>query len=138
MEVNLNGYLAMMGISWAVCCLLFFVGLRRDGKAAGRAAVLAAGTAVLGAVLGLVGAKLLLFLFRIDYYLKQGAGAFWASMDPEDMSYYGGMGGVILAVVLMALSAREKPEKPAERRDPDVFIALPASFLAGGAPLGAV
>jgi len=109
-EVNLNGYLIMMGCSWAVCCLLFFLGLRQDGKTPGRAAAVACFTAVLGAALGLLGAKLLLFLFRIDYYLKQGAGAFWSSMDPEDMSYYGGLGGVILAVVLAARLVREKPE----------------------------
>ena len=119
METNLNGYAVWMGVSWIICCFLFWLSLRKGvGMRNGRAAAVAAGTAVLGVILGLFGAKLLLFLFRIDYYLKQGVAAFWTNPDPEEMSYYGGMAGVCLAVALTALALKEKPVKILNRFAP--------------------
>lgn len=100
---NITAYLITMGVC-AVCVSALFVFLLR--KSAGirteKALPLGACVLVLGTVLGILSAKLFYFLFYFFHILEQGAGTFWLSLKTEELSYYGGVAGVCLAVALSA------------------------------------
>ena len=95
---NFTAWLISMGAA-AFCfsVLLFFLYRRDLPAAAGKALSMSACTLVLGIPLGLLGAKLFYFLFNASYLLQQGAGTFWTAFRTEELSYYGGAAGVILA-----------------------------------------
>ena len=95
MEINLTAYLLFMGCGAAAGILWFFLDSRKR-MPAGRAAALAALTLLLGALLGLAGARLVWFLCRINTRPVLFALAY------DEMSYYGGVAGVTLAVWLAA------------------------------------
>ncbi len=80
--------------------------------------------------LGLIGAKLLYFLFRFRYILKVGAGSYLVSLKTEEMSYYGGAFGVGLAVYLSAKLLGEKPVATLNA------FAVPGALLAALARFG--
>ncbi len=102
-EYNVHAYLAAMGVSAVCCCVLYALSARkRLGLPGGRAAALGASLLLLGTVLGILGAKLFYFLFRFFYLIETDAGAFWLSLKTEELSYYGGVAGVILAVFFSA------------------------------------
>lgn len=126
MQVNLTAYLLFMAAGALLCSLLFFLLLRaKEGISASRALGLA-GTALLLAVpLGILGAKLLYFLFRFSYILSQGAGKFFGSLKPEELSYYGGAAGVCLAVFLAARIFRYSPAAALNA------FAAPGALMAG-------
>ena len=51
------------------------------------------------------------FVFYFFHIIEQGAGSFWTSLKTEEMSYYGGMAGVCLAVALSAKILGLRPGK---------------------------
>ena len=95
MEINLTAYLLFMGCSAAVCILWFFLSCRRR-MPVHRAAALSLLTLVLGIALGIVGARLVWFLCRINTRPALFGLAYY------ELSYYGGVAGVTLAVWLSA------------------------------------
>ena len=95
MEINLTAYLLFMGCSAAACILWFFLACRRH-MPAGRAGALSMLTLVLGIILGLTGARLVWFLCRINTRPAL------FSLVYYELSYYGGVAGVSLAVWLSA------------------------------------
>ena len=99
----MSPYLWMMLLSAAVCALLYALLLPAP---AGKRAAQAGLSLVLGAALGLAGAKLLYMLLEFDYVKGQGLAEFWRSVEPDMLSFYGGVGGVILAVFLASKLAR--------------------------------
>lgn len=112
MDVNIPAYLITMGISAVCSCALFYFSLRRRPEFTGKKALpLGICVFLLGTVLAVLGAKLLYFIFNFSYLTEQGAGKFWLSLRTEEMSYYGGVGGVCLAVMLSARFFHLRPVK---------------------------
>ena len=112
MNTNIPAYLLFVFCSSVLCCLLFALFSGRALKcSAGKATALGGLTLLLGAVLGLAGAKLLYFLFRFTYILKTGFFGYLLSLNQNELSYYGGAAGVCLAVALSARIVRVKPCK---------------------------
>ena len=112
MNVNIPAYLLFIFCSSVLCCLLFMLSAVKTLKLpAGKAGALSGLVLVLGAVLGLAGAKLLYFLFRFSYILKTGFFSYLFSLNQNELSYYGGAAGVCLAVVLAARMMKIKPVK---------------------------
>jgi prolipoprotein diacylglyceryltransferase len=102
MEANLTAYLIFMGCGAAACVLWFFIARGRKagfGKSAGLSALVL----VLGAVLGLVCARLGWILLRINVFQAKD----FLTLRHDELSYYGGMAGVILAVWLSAKLMRQ-------------------------------
>ena len=95
MEINLTAYLLFMGCSAAACILWFFLAARKQMPAA-KAGALSALTLLLGILLGIAGARLVWFLCRINTRPVLFA------LNYYELSYYGGVAGVILAVWLSA------------------------------------
>lgn len=95
MEINLTAYLLFMGCSAAACILWFFLACRRN-MPAGRAGALSTLTLILGILLGLAGARLVWFFCRINTRPAL------FSLVYYELSYYGGVAGVSLAVWLSA------------------------------------
>jgi hypothetical protein len=104
MEINLTPYLLFMGCSVVICILWFFLSCRKQ-MPAGRAAALSGLTLVLGILLGIAGARLVWFLCRINTHPAL------FSLKYDELSYYGGVAGVTLAVWLsvkiLGLGGRE-------------------------------
>ena len=95
MDINLTGYLLFIGCGVLLCILWFAFALR--GKAGNaRAAVVSLLTLALGVLLGLALARLVWVLCMISYHPS------WTAVRYDELSYYGGMAGVILAVSLAA------------------------------------
>lgn len=95
METNLTGFLITTGCGAALCILWFFLALR--GKAGtGKSALVSLLNLVLGTVLGIFMARLVWVLCMIQYRYPLFAFSY------DEMSYYGGMAGVVLAVALSA------------------------------------
>ena len=95
MEIHFTAWLLFMGCGTAVCILWFFLCSRKQ-MPSGKAAALSLLTLVLGVLLGTVGARLVWFLCRINTQ---------PSLLPlryDELSYYGGVAGVTLAVWLSA------------------------------------
>lgn len=100
---NMTAYLITMG-ACAVCVSVLFAFLLRKSPdvRAEKAVPLSVCVLLLGTALGILFAKLFYFLFYFFHILEQGAGAFWFSLKTEELSYYGGVAGVCLAVALSA------------------------------------
>lgn len=112
MKTDAMSYLLFLAGSALLCYVLFaFSARRRMRLGAGRAAALSALSLGLGILLGLIGAKLLYFLFRFNYLLKTGVGGWLLSLKEDELSYYGGAAGVCLAVFFAAKILGEKPGK---------------------------
>jgi hypothetical protein len=112
MNVDMTAYLVFILCSAALCCALYALSAKAQLKVpAGKAAALGGLTLVLGAFLGLAGAKLLYFLFRFTYLLKTGFFAWLFSLDQNELSYYGGAAGVCLGAALAARILKVKPGK---------------------------
>lgn len=127
MDVNIPVYLIFILCSSVLCCTLYMFSARAELKVApGKAAALSGLTLAAGALLGLVCAKLLFFIFRFTYILKTGFFEYLFSIDQSQLSYYGGAAGVCLGV---ALSARIMKVKPAGALN---------AFAASGALLAAL
>ncbi len=103
MDVNIGAYLLMMGISAVCVCAFFFFSVRkRLALSSGKALSLGVCVLLLGTVFAVLGAKLFYFIFRFTYIIRQGFAAYWLSLRTEEMSYYGGVAGVVFAVFLSA------------------------------------
>ena len=103
MDVNIGAYLLMMGISALCACTFFYFSVRkRLALPSGKALTLGVCVLLLGTVFAVLGAKLFYFIFRLSYILRQGVSEFWLSFRTTEMSYYGGVAGVVFAVFLSA------------------------------------
>ena len=102
MNENMTAYLVTMGCGAAACILWFFL-CRRRKMGSGRAAAFSALIAVLGVTLGLLCARLGWILLRINVFRLKD----WQTLRYDELSYYGGMAGVILAVCLSAKIMKE-------------------------------
>ena len=110
--INTAAYLAVMGTGAVCVSVLFFFLLRQSPEIRKEKALpLSVCTLVLGTVLGIFCAKLLYFVFYFFHIIEQGAGTFWFSLKTEEMSYYGGVAGVCLAVALSAKIFGLRPGK---------------------------
>ena len=100
---NIPAYLAAMGCSALLASVLFFFSLRKSPDVRGEKALpLTVCVLLLGTALGILSAKLFYFLFYFAHVLEQGFGSFWLSLKTDELSYYGGVAGVCLAVALSA------------------------------------
>ncbi len=95
MEINLTGFLLVTGCGALLCVLWFFLS-RRAEAGNGKSALLSLLIMVLGTVLGVSCARLVWVLCMISYHPPLFA------LSYDELSYYGGMAGVILAVCLAA------------------------------------
>ncbi len=95
MEINLTGFLLVTGCGALLCVLWFFLS-RRAEAGNGKSALLSLLILVLGTVLGVACARLVWMLCMISYHPPLFA------LSYDELSYYGGMAGVILAVCLAA------------------------------------
>ncbi len=112
MTTNPAAYLAFLAGSFAVCFALFglsaWIRMKLEGRKAAALAALALG---LGILLGVIGAKLLYFLFRASYIFKTGFWKYLFSLKADELSYYGGAAGVCFGVFLAAKILGQKPGK---------------------------
>ena len=95
MEINLTAWLLFLGCGAAACILWFFLSLRRK-MAAGRAAAISLLTLVLGVALGTACARLGWMLMRANTFPAL------LPLRYDELSFYGGTAGVIIAVFLSA------------------------------------
>lgn len=102
METNLTGYLLFMGCSAAACVLWFFLAYRRKAGS-GKSAALSGLILLLGVVLGAVGARAAWLLMRINAIIPKEI----LTLRYYEMSYWGGVAGVVLAVWLAAKIMKE-------------------------------
>ena len=99
---NLTAYLIGMGISVLLCGSAAFFLNRNDPSLRKASVRLTIAEIGLGLLLGLLCAKAAYFLLRIRYLLSLGAGSFFSTLKPEELSFFGGVAGVLLAVSLSA------------------------------------
>ena len=102
MEPNLTAYLLFMGCSAAACVLWFFLAWRRKAGS-GKSAALSGLILLLGIVLGTVGARAAWLLMRINAIIPKEI----LTLRYYEMSYWGGVAGVVLAVWLAAKILKE-------------------------------
>ena len=104
MEINLTGFLLVTGCGALLCILWFFLS-RRAEAGSGKSALLSLLILVLGTVLGIACARLVWVLCMISYHPPLFA------LSYDELSYYGGMAGVVLAVCLAAKLCGENVRK---------------------------
>ena len=110
MVTDIAAYLLFLSGSAVVCFALYALMLKtRNGQSGGQAVLQSAIALGMSAVLGLVGAKLLYFIFRFTYILRLGIGSYFFSLKADELSYYGGMAGVCFGVFLSAGILGRKP-----------------------------
>ena len=101
MEINLTAWFVFTGCSAAACILWFFLSFRRKASA-GRAAGLGLLILVLGVLLGTACARLGWVLLRINTIPGDRLVPELFTLRHDELSYYGGLAGVVLAVWLSA------------------------------------
>ena len=127
MEINLTAYLLFMGCSAAACILWFFLSFRRQAGT-GRAAALGGLTLVLGILLGVLCARAAWLLMRINALIPKEI----LTLHYYEMSYFGGVAGVVLAVWLAAKIMREPSRNVLNAFAPmGAFMAGMARFAEG-------
>lgn len=100
MEINLTAWLVFMGCSAAACILWFFLSWRR--KAGTRRAAVLSGLMLPACIL------LSAFCARLAWVLMRiSAAPPLFPLKIDELSYYGGMAGVILAVCLSAMLVKQ-------------------------------
>jgi len=110
MVTDIAAYLLFLSGSAVVCFALYALMLKtRNGQSGGQAVLQSAIALGMSVVLGLVGAKLLYFIFRFTYILRLGIGSYFFSLKADELSYYGGMAGVCFGVFLSAGILGRKP-----------------------------
>ena len=103
MNVNIPAYLVFIVCSSVLCALLYTFAAKSALKlSVHRAASLGGLTLLLGAVLGMAGAKLLYLLFRFSYLLKTGVFGYLFSLRYDELSFCGGAAGVCVGAALAA------------------------------------
>lgn len=109
-DVNIGAYLLVIGISSLCACAFFFFSVRRRlSLSCGKALSLSGCVLLLGIVFAVLGAKLFYFIFRFSYIIRQGLADYWFSLRIDELSYYGGVAGVLFAVFLSAKICGLKP-----------------------------
>lgn len=98
--MDITSYLVMMGISAVICCCMTFFLLRKENIAAKQAGISAAALLVLGCALGFACAKLLYILLMLPFVRELGM--FFQGVQVDQLSYYGGLAGVVLGAFLAA------------------------------------
>ena len=93
MEVNLTGFLVFTGCGALLCILWFFLALRKK-TGSSKAALISGLSLVLGVLLGVACARTVYVLCMLRYHFPL------FSLRYDELSYYGGMAGVILAVCI--------------------------------------
>ena len=112
MKTDPTAWLLFLAGSAVICFALFgLAAATRTKLKSGKAAALAGLSLGLGILLGLIGAKLFYFLFRISYIFKTGFWKYVFSLKADELSYYGAAAGVCLGVYLAAKILKEKPGK---------------------------
>lgn len=104
MEINVTGFLLVTGCG-AILSILWFFLARRKETGSSKASLLSLLILVLGTVLGIACARLVWVLCMISYRPPLFA------LSYDEMSYYGGMAGVIFAVCLAAKLCGENIRK---------------------------
>ncbi len=101
---NETAYWWMMACSLVLTGIVFYLLARKNPALKAKAVPLALLGTLLSGLLGLLCAKLAYFLIRINYYvnLPSETQTFWLTLRPDQMSFFGGVAGVILAVFLTA------------------------------------
>ena len=103
MQVNVSAWLIWMGVSALFCGLLLFIcSAAAKETPLKKSAVFSLLSLGFGIVLGLLFAKLFYLLFRPSAPLKDG----FFSVNPSEMTYYGGLAGVCLGVAAAAICSR--------------------------------
>ena len=99
---NMSAHLAFMCQSALVCMVFAYIlQIRTAGPL--KAIGLSVTEILLGEALGLLFAKGVYFLIRMEYLTKLGgAWQFFTSLDMKELCFFGGVGGVVLAVVFSA------------------------------------
>ena len=104
---DLNAYLITVGVSLVCAVLLYFISLRKTSAfPAEKALPLSGCVLLLSPVLAVAGGKLFYIVFRFAYVTGQGIGRYLLSLRTEELSYYGSVAGVLLAVFLSAKLCR--------------------------------
>ena len=104
MEINLTGFLLVTGCGALLCVLWFFLS-RRAEAGNGKSALLSLLILVLGTVLGIACARLVWVLCMISFHPPLFA------LSYDELSYYGGMAGVVFAVCAAAKLCGENVRK---------------------------
>ena len=101
MEADLSVHLTFMCQSALVCMIFaYLLQIRVAGPV--KSAWLSITQIVLGEGLGLLFAKGVYFLIRIEYLTKQGAWKYFTALNLEEICFFGGVAGGILAVAISA------------------------------------
>lgn len=104
-------YLTILGIGGLICLAFAYLaqsGITGPVKAAG----LAVTEMLLGTGLGLLCARGLYYLVRMEYLAKLGGTwQFFSFRNPEELCFFGGVAGVILSVVISAWVFRLSPRE---------------------------
>ena len=93
MEANLTGFLIFTGCGALLCILWFFLALRKK-TGSGKAALISSLSLALGVLLGVACARTVYVLCMLQYRYPL------LDISYDQLSYYGGMAGVILAVCI--------------------------------------
>lgn len=100
MDFNLSGFLFITGCGAFLCILWFFLELRKK-TGCGRSLLISLLSLALGGLLGFACARLVYILCMIQFRFP------FLEISYDQMSYYGGMAGVVLGVLLSALICRQ-------------------------------
>ena len=128
--MNITGYLLTLG----GCVLLSVVWFGAEWKRSGgkRAGLLSLLILALGGLLGLVCAKATYLLLRINTLSLDRLGNAILRLQPDELSYYGGVAGVCLALWLSAKIVGDSPRKVMNAFAPmGAFLAAGARFAEG-------
>ncbi len=101
MEYRILPWMIFAGCSTAACILWFFLSDRRRNRD-GKSLLLSLVILLSGILFGTAGARAVFVLFRINNVPLFG-------LKIQELSYYGGMAGVVLAVVLSAKLLGRRP-----------------------------
>ncbi len=101
MDVNLSGFLIFTGCGALLCILWFFLALRKKAGC-GKAALVSLSSLALGVLLGVACARTVWVLCMISYHPP------FFDLSYDQLAYYGGMAGVVLAVCLSAKIGGQK------------------------------
>ena len=104
-------YLTFLCLSGLICLAFAYMAqTRMTGPV--KAFGLSVTEMVLGTGLGLLFARGFYYLIRIEYLTKLGdTWQFFSFLNPEELCFFGGVAGVILAVVISAFIFRLSPRK---------------------------
>ena len=99
MRVDVSSWLVFISVSALICSLSLFLSCILSGfSSVKKGALFSVLSLFSGIILGLFSARLFFFLFRLSSAAKEH----FFSFSPHEMSYYGGLAGICIAVALAA------------------------------------